>query len=86
MIIKYILLVTICYQMPNITEKCIQQVKNPVSDQQGCIAIANHSGKAFKQRVEALSGSVTSYEAFCYAIDNQGYSVDHSFKISYNIL
>ena len=29
---------------------------------------------------------MVEYKAHCIAIDSEGYNVDHSFKISYNIL
>jgi hypothetical protein len=39
-----------------------------------------------KDRIEKKEGSMEHYEAHCIAIDPEGYNIDHSFKISYNIL
>jgi len=38
-----------------------------------------------KRQIEEIGGSMADYNVHCIAIDSQGYNVDHSFKISYNI-
>ena len=48
--------------------------------------MANAIGKAQKRKMLKKEGSLVEYKAHCIAIDSEGYNVDHSFKISYNIL
>lgn len=78
---------TICFETPlSNGVQCVQKALMDVSDGLRCKAIADGSGKSFKQRIEKKGGSVTYYEAHCIAIDKQGYNVDESFRISYTIL
>jgi hypothetical protein len=43
-------------------------------------------GRSHKVKIEELGGFMDYYKVHCIAIDPEGYNVDHSFKISYNIL
>tara|TARA_X000000950_G_C13738030_1_gene587250 strand:+ start:738 stop:884 length:147 start_codon:yes stop_codon:yes gene_type:complete len=47
--------------------------------------MANAIGRAQKTKMEGREGSLVQYEAHCIAINQEGYDVDHSFKISYTI-
>tara|TARA_R110001592_G_scaffold237787_3_gene497035 strand:+ start:1143 stop:1400 length:258 start_codon:yes stop_codon:yes gene_type:complete len=85
MILKYILLISVCTSL-NGEVKCGQQLKFDILDGPECTKLANASGKAFKKKMKELGGSMTEYGVHCIAIDNEGYNVDGSFKISYNIL
>jgi len=86
MILKYILLATICYETDQI-EKCGQFGNlNLPPDGSKCEETATAWGRAFKERIIKQGGSVTDYWVQCSAIDNQGWNLDHSFKISYTIL
>jgi len=72
--------------MPNGTTKCSQYIVDNLSDGPGCRSKAKHIGMRMKDQIEEIGGSMTQYDVHCIAIDNQGYNVDHSFKISYTIL
>jgi hypothetical protein len=85
MVLKYILLASVCWTLNNDT-KCNQRIKFNLSDASACTELADRSGKSFKGRIEELGGSMTEYRVHCIAIDSQGYNVDESFKISYTIL
>jgi hypothetical protein len=43
-------------------------------------------GRANKAKIEELGGFMDLFEVHCMAIDETGYNVDESFRISYNIL
>jgi hypothetical protein len=53
---------------------------------QDVVLKAKQIGIRMKDQVEEIGGSMASYDVHCIAIDNKGYNVDYSFKISYNIL
>ena len=85
MILKYILLGSVCLNTPNIGTNCTQYIVDGLSDGPGCRSKAKHIGMTMKRQIEEIRGSMADYNVHCIAIDNQGYNVDHSFKISYNI-
>lgn len=85
MILKYILLYSICLNMPNGTIKCSQHLVDKLSDGPGCRSKAKHIGMTMNTQIKEIGGSMDDYRVHCIAIDNQGYNIDHSFKISYNI-
>jgi len=85
MILKYILLYSMCLNMPNGTTKCGQYLVDNLSDGTGCRSKAKHIGMTMKRQIKEIGGSMEDYRVHCIAIDNQGYNVDHSFKITYNI-
>jgi len=71
--------------MPNGTTKCSQHLVDDLSDGPECRSKAKHIGMTMNRQIEEIKGSMDDYRVHCIAIDNQGYNVDHSFKISYNI-
>ena len=85
MIIKFVLLTTFCFHINN-EIKCGQYLRDNLSDASECKSMANAIGKAQKRKMLKKEGSLVEYKAHCIAIDSEGYNVDHSFKISYNIL
>ena len=85
-IVKFILLGSLCYIYPNLVEECRQVYKEPLINATECRLTANRIGKTMKTKIEASGGSMTHYEANCLAIDKQGLDIDQTFKISYNIL
>jgi hypothetical protein len=74
-----------CLNMPNGTTKCSQHLVDDLSDGPECRSKAKHIGMTMNRQIEEIKGSMDDYRVHCIAIDNQGYNVDHSFKISYNI-
>ena len=85
MIIKFILLTSFCFDINN-EIKCGQYLRDNLSDASECQLMANAIGKAQKRKMLKKEGNLVEYGAHCIAIDSKGYNVDHSFKISYNIL
>jgi hypothetical protein len=75
-----------CLNMPNGTTKCEQYLVDSLSDGTGCRSKAKHIGMRVKDQIKEIGGSMEEYRVHCIAIDNQGYNIDHSFKITYNIL
>ena len=57
-----------------------------VKDADTCRQIAREVGLKHKAKVEELGGFLDEYRVQCMAIDSEGYNVDESFNISYNIL
>ena len=86
MIIKFILLTTICWDFPDVGVQCTQYMDLNVKDAITCENKANAVGKSYKKKIIELGGSMEEYRAQCMAIDKDGYNVDHSFNISYTIL
>jgi len=86
MLIKFILLTSFCLTYPNGETKCGQYLRDNLSDASECRSMAKAIGTAQKRKIEELGGSMASYDVHCIAIDSEGYNIDHSFKISYNIL
>ena len=84
MIIKFILLTSFCFNINN-EIKCGEYMRNNLTDATGCLSLANAIGRAQKLKMEEIEGNLVEYRAQCIAIDSNGYNVDHSFKISYNI-
>lgn len=74
-----------CLNMPNGTTKCTQNIVDNLSDGPVCRSKAKHIGMTMKRQIKEIGGSMDDYRVHCIAIDNQGYNIDHSFKISYNI-
>ena len=85
MIIKFILLTNFCFNINN-EIKCGEYLRDNLSNAQECKSMANAIGKAQKRKMLKKEGSLVEYGAHCIAIDLEGYNIDHSFKISYNIL
>tara|TARA_Y100001937_G_scaffold60641_1_gene83005 strand:- start:181 stop:438 length:258 start_codon:yes stop_codon:yes gene_type:complete len=85
MIIKFILLTNFCFNINN-EIKCGEYLRDNLSNAQECKSMANAIGKAQKRKMLKKEGSLVEYGAHCIAIDSEGYNIDHSFKISYNIL
>ena len=85
MILKFILLGSVCLNTPDMRTKCTQYIVNDLIDGPGCRSKAKHIGMTMKQQIKEIGGSMEEYRVHCIAIDNQGYNVDHSFKITYNI-
>ena len=85
MIIKFILLTSFCFNINN-DIKCGQYLRDNLSDASECQSMADAIGKAQKRKMLKKEGDLVEYRANCIAIDSQGYNIDHSFKISYNIL
>ena len=86
MILKFILLGSLCITTSESVVKCSQYIKNNLSDASECRSKSKHIGIAMKHRMQELEGSLVEYKVHCIAVDKKGYNVDHSFKISYNIL
>ena len=84
--IKFILLTSFCLTYLNGETSCSQYLRNDLSDAQECRSMARAIGTAQKRKIEALGGSMASYEVSCLAIDSEGLDIDQTFKISYNIL
>ena len=84
MILKFILLSSFCFNINNEIE-CGQYIRDNLSDRQTCINMANAIGRAQKSKMVGREGSLVQYDAHCIAINQEGYDVDHSFKISYTI-
>jgi hypothetical protein len=85
MILKYILLGSVCLNTPDMGTKCTQYIVDDLIDGSGCRSKAKHIGMTMKRQIKEIGGSIEEYKVHCIAIDNQGYNVDHSFKITYNI-
>ena len=85
MIIKFILLTSFCFSINN-EVKCGQYLRDNLSDASECTLMADAIGKAQKRKMLKREGNLVEYRANCIAIDSNGYNIDHSFKISYNIL
>tara|TARA_B100000287_G_scaffold255583_2_gene240265 strand:- start:300 stop:557 length:258 start_codon:yes stop_codon:yes gene_type:complete len=85
MILKFILLTSFCFNINN-EIKCGQYLRDNLSDASECELMADAIGKAQKRKMLKREGNLVEYRAQCIAIDSNGYNVDHSFKISYNIL
>jgi hypothetical protein len=84
MIIKFILLTSFCFSINN-EVKCGQYLRDNLSDGSECKFMADAIGKAQKRKMLKKEGNLIEYRAQCIAIDINGYNVDHSFNISYNI-
>lgn len=67
------------------SEICPQYVQNPVKSGSDCAELAGLKGMSIKSAIEELGGSMTHYEAQCIAVDQEGWNVDYTFNISYNI-
>ena len=85
MILKYILLGSVCFNTPDMGTKCTQYIVDDLIDGPGCRSKAKHIGMTMKRQIKEIGGSMEEYKVHCIAIDNQGYNIDHSFKITYNI-
>tara|TARA_R100001015_G_C4603640_1_gene158606 strand:- start:62 stop:247 length:186 start_codon:yes stop_codon:yes gene_type:complete len=57
-----------------------------VPDAVTCKEQAYAIGRKHKDKIEELGGFMDEYRVQCMAIDSEGYNVDHSFDISYNVL
>jgi hypothetical protein len=86
MIIKFILLTTICWNFSDVGTQCTQYLDMEIKNAEKCREEATAIGKSYKKKIIELGGSMEEYRAQCMAIDKDGYNVDHSFNISYTIL
>ena len=86
MIIKFILMGSLCWNFPDVGTQCSQFLDMDVKDAAICRSEAMRIGKKHKAKIEELGGFVEEYKVHCMAIDSEGYNIDHSFEISYNIL
>tara|TARA_R100000734_G_C3209130_1_gene24952 strand:+ start:214 stop:474 length:261 start_codon:yes stop_codon:yes gene_type:complete len=86
MILKFILLSSMCWNFHDVGTQCTQYLVDNLSDAAICRETAVEYGRSNKLKIEELGGFMDYYEVHCIAIDSEGYNVDHSFKISYNIL
>ena len=84
--LKFILLGSMCWNFHDVGTQCTQYLVDNLSDATTCRKEAVSVGRAEKLQIEELGGFMDYYEVHCIAIDPEGYNVDHSFKISYNIL
>ena len=86
MILKFILLGSMCWNFPDTGIQCTQYIVDNISDANICEETATEVGRSNKKKIEELGGFMEDYNVHCMAIDSEGYNVDHSFKVSYNIL
>tara|TARA_Y100001973_G_C5194836_1_gene333491 strand:+ start:1330 stop:1590 length:261 start_codon:yes stop_codon:yes gene_type:complete len=86
MIIKFILLGSICWNFHDIGTQCTQYLVDDIKDSQTCREKAINVGRSQKLKIEELGGFMDHYDVHCMAINSEGYDIDHSFTISYNIL
>ena len=86
MILKYILLGTLCWNFPDTGTQCSQYLVDDLSDGAICKESALAEGTHNKPKNKELGGSMEEYNVHCMAIDKEGYNVDESFRISYTIL
>ena len=86
MIIKFILLGSMCWNFHDVGTQCSQFLVDNIKNATTCRNKALQEGRTTKIKIEELGGFMDHYSVHCMAIDNEGYNVDHSFEISYNIL
>jgi|TARA_A100000172_G_C3028980_1_gene105922 hypothetical protein len=86
MIIKFILLGSMCWNFHDVGTQCTQYLVDNLSDATICREKAISVGRSNRDKIEELGGFMDHYRVHCMAIDSEGYNVDHSFEISYNIL
>lgn len=86
MIIKYILLGSMCWNFHDVGTQCTQYLVDNLENDTKCREKAIEVGRSNKQKIEELGGFMDHYNVHCMAIDPEGYNVDKSFEISYNIL
>jgi len=84
MVIKFILLTSFCFNIDG-DINCGQYLRDNLSDASECKFMADAIGKAQKRKMLKREGNLIEYRAHCIAINQDGYDIDHSFKISYNI-
>jgi hypothetical protein len=80
MILKFILLGSVCLSTPDTGTKCTQYMVDDLIYGPGCRSKAKQIGIRMKDQVEEIGGSMASYDVHCIAIDNKGYNVDYSFQ------
>ena len=87
MILKFILLTTVCLSTPEKGVECNQYIKDHISDAENCETLATALGKAYKSRISEVEGGyLYEYKAQCLAIGPDGLDIDQTFNISYTIL
>ena len=86
MILKFILLGSMCWNFHDVGTQCTQYLVDNLSDATICREKAISVGRSNRDKIEELGGFMDHYRVHCMAIDSEGYNVDHSFEISYNIL
>ena len=75
-----------CWNFHDVGTQCTQYLVDNLSDGSKCRQEALEVGRTKKSKIEELGGFMDYYQVHCIAIDSEGYNVDESFKISYNIL
>ena len=75
-----------CWNFHDVGTQCTQYLVDNLSDGSKCRQEALEVGRAKKSKIEELGGFMDYYQVHCIAIDSEGYNIDESFKISYNIL
>jgi hypothetical protein len=86
MILKFILLGSMCWNFHDVGTQCSQYLVDNIKSATKCREKAIEVGRSYKSKIEELGGFMDDYRVHCMAIDEEGYNVDHSFEISYNIL
>jgi hypothetical protein len=86
MILKFILLGSMCWNFQDVGTQCTQFIVDDLKNASICKEKAIETGRSNKLKIEELGGFMDDYRVHCMAIDTEGYNVDHSFEISYNIL
>mgnify|MGYP001167928337 FL=1 len=86
MILKFILLGSFCWNFHDTGTQCTQYLIDNLPDGLTCKNKALEVGRTNKAKIEELGGIMDLYEVHCMAIEQEGYNVDESFQISYNIL
>ncbi len=77
---------SMCWNFHDVGTQCTQYLVDNLSDGSKCRQEALEVGRAKKSKIEELGGFMDYYQVHCIAIDSEGYNIDESFKISYNIL
>ena len=86
MILKFILLGNMCWNFADVGTQYTQFIVDDIKNASICREKAVSIGRTNKSKIEELGGFLDDYRVHCMAIDSEGYNVDHSFEISYNIL
>jgi hypothetical protein len=72
MILKFILLGSVCLSTPDTGTKCTQYMVDDLIYGPGCRSKARQIGIRMKDQIEEIGGSMASYDVHCIAIDNEG--------------
>ena len=75
-----------CWNFSDVGTQCTQYIVDHIENASKCREIALDNGRTNKEKIVELGGFMDHYDAHCMAIDKEGYNIDQSFTISYNIL